>query len=128
MNHIDELKAAPIHVAVRKKQYQAIRDCIEINKQRGKQVFNFNLYDKKGFTPLHYAVDKHDYEMFLALLEDPYLDILKLDDTDLCMKPRRQTVIFSAFHKILYLFEKLAMRKLFQKTLMKDYISFNRFH
>jgi hypothetical protein len=31
LNHIDTLKAAPIHVAIRKRQYQAIIDCVELN-------------------------------------------------------------------------------------------------
>lgn len=31
LNHIDTLKAAPIHVAIRKRQYQALTDCNRIN-------------------------------------------------------------------------------------------------
>jgi hypothetical protein len=36
LNHIDNLKAAPIHVAIRKKQYQALRDCVQINSEHKK--------------------------------------------------------------------------------------------
>ena len=58
VNHIDDLKAAPIHVAMRKRQYQALQDCILINKNMGRQVFDFNIVDKHGQAPLHFSVEK----------------------------------------------------------------------
>lgn len=58
VNHIDDLDAAPIHVALRKRQYQVINDCIRINMQRQDPLFNLNMVDKKGMTGLHYAVEK----------------------------------------------------------------------
>jgi len=64
-----------------------------------------NIRDKKGMSPLHYAVDKQDYEMFLALIKDPYIDANSCETEDF-YKPRRFSVIFSAFHKILYKKEK----------------------
>lgn len=61
--------------------------------------------------------------MFMTLLEDPYIDTFKLDLNYL--KPRVSTVIFSAFHKILYQREKINMRRKFQMDLGKEYIDFN---
>lgn len=74
MNKIDDLRASPLHVAIRKRQYQALKDCVQINKEYGRQVFDFNILDKKGQSALHYAVEKQDYEMFVTLLDDPYID------------------------------------------------------
>jgi ankyrin repeat protein len=68
-----------------------------------------NLRDKRGQTPLHYAVEKQDYEMFLTLLDDPYIDPNALE-LEQYFKPRRLSVIFSAFHKMLYRKEKHIMR------------------
>jgi len=36
LNLIDSLKAAPMHVGIKKKQHQALRDCVEINKNEGR--------------------------------------------------------------------------------------------
>jgi ankyrin repeat protein len=68
-----------------------------------------NVRDKRGQTPLHYAVEKQDYDMFLTLLDDPYIDPNQLE-LDNYFKPRRLSVIFSAFHKMLYKKEKHIMR------------------
>jgi hypothetical protein len=75
VNLVDDLDAAPIHVALRKRQYQVINDCIRINMQIEEPLFNLNLLDKKGMTGLHYAVDKQDHDMFLALIQSSNLDI-----------------------------------------------------
>ena len=40
----------------------------EINKRYGQPLFDFNIYDKRGLTPLHYAVEKQDYDLFYALM------------------------------------------------------------
>jgi hypothetical protein len=47
--------------------------------------------------------------MFLTLLDDPYIDPNALE-LDQYFKPRRLSVIFSAFHKMLYRKEKHIMR------------------
>jgi len=39
-------------------------------------------------------------------------------------KPRRKTVIFSAFHKLLYAREKFIVKKMFQKELCEQYVDF----
>ena len=59
---------------------------------------------------MHFAVEKQDHEIFRALINDPYLDVNAVD-TEEFFKPRRLSVIFSAFHKILYRQEKRIMRK-----------------
>ena len=74
---------------------------VSINKHNKRQVFNLNLRDKRGQTPLHYAVEKQDYEMFQAIIQDPYVDA-NLPDTQDFSKARKLSVIFSAFHKMLY--------------------------
>lgn len=61
--------------------------------------------------------------MFTVLLADPYIDVFALDDN--LLKPRRISVIFSAFHKVLYTREKLYIRKLFQKCLNTDFVDFH---
>jgi len=43
-------------------------------------VFDLNLKDKKGMSPLHYAVEKQDHSMFMYLLKDANLDIWLLDE------------------------------------------------
>ena len=95
------MQTAPIHIALRKKQYQAIKDIIQMNKDAGKQVFDLNIRDRQGLSPLHFVVEKQDYTMFLILLEDPYIDVNQVE-IDKFLRPRRLSVIFSAFHKILY--------------------------
>lgn len=55
-NLVDSQKAAPIHLALRKRQYVALQDCLKLNRNR--QVIDFNLPDKNGNTALHYACDK----------------------------------------------------------------------
>lgn len=111
LNLIDRMAAAPIHLALGKKQHQALRDMALLNKQHGRRVFDFNIRDKRGLTPLHYAVEKQDHEMFLALIRDEWVDPLAYD-TEEFAKARRCSVIFSAFHHILYNREKLPMRRL----------------
>ena len=46
----------------------------QLNKERGRRVFDFNVRDKRGQTPLHYAVEKQDHDMFLALIRDEWVD------------------------------------------------------
>lgn len=122
LNHVDSLKAAPIHVAIRKRQYQAISDCVSLNKKYGKQVVDVNIKDKRGITPLHYSIEKQDYEMFQWLLLDPYIDPFAVDND--FMRPRKLTVIFSAFHKMLYSREKIYMRRKFSNDLAADFVDF----
>ena len=47
---------------------------------RRARTFDINLKDKRGQTPLHYAVEKQDHEMLRVLLQDPYVDVNCLDD------------------------------------------------
>lgn len=82
-----------------------------LNKQHDRRVFDFNIRDKRGLTPLHYSVEKQDHELFLALIRDEWVDPLA-HDTEEFAKARRCSVIFSAFHHILYNREKLPMRRL----------------
>ena len=83
-----------------------------MNSELGRPAFDFNILDKRGMTPLHYAVEKQDHDLFLALISDPYIDVNKVDTEEL-NKARRSSVIFSAFQKILYCKEKLCMKKKF---------------
>lgn len=50
--------------------------------------------------------------MFLVLMSDPNVDVNILDDAEM-QKARKFSVIFSAFHKILFSREKFKMRKKF---------------
>lgn len=109
VNLVDQIYAAPIHIALRKKQYQAIKDMVSINTSSGRQVFDFNIKDKRGQTPLHFAVEKQDYDMFHALICDQWIDANIVENEDF-YKARRLSVIFSAFHKMLYRKEKFPMR------------------
>lgn len=84
----------------------------KLNHEFAQPAFDFNILDKRGATPLHYAVEKQDHELFVALITDPYTDVNQVDSEEL-NKARRISVIFSAFHKILYAKEKLPMRRLF---------------
>jgi ankyrin repeat protein len=85
-------------------------------------VIDVNLKDKRGITPLHYSIEKQDYDMFQELLYDPYIDPFAVDSD--FMRPRRLTVIFSAFHKMLYSREKIYMRRKFCQDLVKDFVDF----
>ena len=75
VNHVDTLNATPIHVAMRKRQIQAVEAAIRINKESKKPVFNFNVINARGTTPVHYAIEKHDHEMLMVILKDPYVDL-----------------------------------------------------
>ena len=86
-------------------------------------MFNLNCFDKRGQTPLHYAVEKQDYEMFEALIQDPFIDANICDQHEF-VKPRRLSVIFSAFHKILYRMEKFSMRKKFNEDIVREYTDY----
>ena len=46
-----------------------------LNHELAQPAFDFNILDKRGATPLHYAVEKQDHELFLALVTDPYTDV-----------------------------------------------------
>ena len=59
----------------------------------------------------------------MTLLDDPYIDTFQIDLN--YMKARVSTVIFSAFHKILYQREKIHMRRKFQNDLVKHYVDYN---
>ena len=59
---------------------------------------------------MHFTVEKQDYEIFKALIMDKFLDVNAVDKEEF-YKARRLSVIFSAFHKILYREEKRIMRK-----------------
>lgn len=83
----------------------------------GRCIFNLNVLNSRGHTALHYAIEKQDHELLLILLRDPYIDLFQVDEDRVCM-PRRLTVIFSAFHKILYHREKLRAKALFCKQLV----------
>lgn len=61
--------------------------------------------------------------MFSELIKDPFIDPSRLDGEEL-EKPRKLTVIFSAFHKILYAKEKLKMKRAFNNDLQENYIDF----
>ena len=61
VNHIDTLKATPLHVAMRKRQLEAVTDAVEINKKSNRQVFNLNVINSKGQTALHFAIEKQDH-------------------------------------------------------------------
>ena len=74
-------------------------------------------------TALHYAVEKQDHDMYHSLMHSEFIDIFKLDEEFL--RPIQNTVIFSAFHKILYKREKLRALKLFNQDLLSNYIAFN---
>jgi len=76
LNLIDSLEACPLHVAMRKRQFEAICQCVKINKTHDKPVFDFNIRNKRGQTPLHYAIEKQDYEMLMGLLRDPFINPL----------------------------------------------------
>lgn len=125
VNHVDKLNATPIHVAMRKRQVLAIEMAVKINKEYGRPIFDFNVINARGTTPVHYAIEKHDHEMLIAILEDPYVDLRKTDEDRVC-KARRLTVIFSAFHKILYQREKIIAKREFVRNNMNHGKS-NRF-
>ena len=112
INLIDSLQACPLHVAMRKRQFEAIQECAKINRNHNQPIFNFNLRNKRGMTPLHYAIEKQDHELLFNLLRDKFIDPL-IVDLENFGKPRRKTVIFSAFHKLLYQKEKLIVRRAF---------------
>ena len=48
VNLIDSLKASPLHIAMRKRQFQAISDCIGLNIIKNQKYFDFNIPNKKG--------------------------------------------------------------------------------
>ena len=53
--------------------------------------------------------------MFHAIIDDPYIDAAAVDTCEY-LKARRLSVIFSAFHKMLYTKEKQLMRKKFAEN------------
>lgn len=59
------------------------------------------------------------------MLEDPYIDCFQPDDESVT-SARRLTVIFSAFHKILYHREKILARRAHYRSLKKDYVDFHQ--
>lgn len=110
VNLIDNVGVSPLHIAVRKKQYCAVRDAVAINQEHQAPIFDFNQHDKKGLTPLHVVIENQDHLMLLEVCKDPFIDPTIVDLESL-MKPRLRCAIFSAFHKILYRLEKRAMQK-----------------
>ena len=69
-NLVDRMQAAPIHLALGKKQYKSIHDMTSLNTAYGRPIFDFNKRKKQGLTPLHFALEKQDHTMFLALIGD----------------------------------------------------------
>lgn len=63
--------------------------------------------------------------MFKILLEDKFLNVHLHDEHDF-VRARRLSVIFSAFHKILYQREKIQMRKRFYKEVNDHYTEFQQ--
>lgn len=61
--------------------------------------------------------------MAAILVQDKFIDVTILNDRDL-QKAKVYTLLQSGFHKILYLKEKLVMRRLFQKDLLANYVDF----
>ena len=58
LNHVDSLKATPLHVAMRKRQHLAVKEAVETNKAAQRCIFNFNVLSSRGHTALHYAIEK----------------------------------------------------------------------
>jgi ankyrin repeat protein len=126
VNLIDSIGASPIHIALRKRQYKALQDVVTLNiESKTGQIFDLNMRDKRGHTPLHYAVEKQDYELFRIITTDKYINV-HLHDEHEFLRPRRLTVIFSAFHKILYHREKMIMRKRFYQEVNDFYVDFSQ--
>ena len=126
-NLVDRMQAAPIHLALGKKQYQSIRDMASLNTAHGRPLFDFNQREKRGLTPLHFALEKQDHAMFLALIGDQWLDV-NAADTEKVDRARRSSVIFSAFHKILYQREKIIMAKKFAENSDRKQASVPLYH
>lgn len=124
VNHVDTLNAVPIHIALRKKQYKAIEDLVNLNIARQKQIVNFNIVDAKGTPPLHYAIDTNDHKMFLLLMQDPFIDIHALNPD--FEKPIENTVIFSAFNKLIVKKEYNKAVKQFCADLEANYIEYEQ--
>lgn len=61
--------------------------------------------------------------MLITLLKDPYIDPFLVDEENI-VKPRKNTVIYSPFHKILQHREKMIVRKMYYKHFIEDYIDF----
>ena len=61
--------------------------------------------------------------MFNELIADKYIDP-NIEDTIEFLKPKKYSVIFSAFHKILYRMEKFTMRKKFCEEVRDNYIDY----
>jgi ankyrin repeat protein len=74
LNLVDTQRAAPIHLALRKRQYAALEDIIKLNQK--KEIIDINIADKNGNSALHYACEKQDSELFMILLSSPHLNNL----------------------------------------------------
>jgi hypothetical protein len=61
--------------------------------------------------------------MFIEIIKDPFLDPFTTDNDEM-EKARKSSVIFSAFHKILYNKEKYFMRRVFTSDLINHYTDF----
>lgn len=49
VNLVDQIGGSPVHIALRKNQYQAISDCISLNKQSATRcLFDLKIKDKRG--------------------------------------------------------------------------------
>ena len=48
LNLIDRMAAAPIHLALGKRQHQALKDMALMNKTHNRRIFDFNVRDKRG--------------------------------------------------------------------------------
>ena len=61
--------------------------------------------------------------MLINILKDPFVDPFLVDEEHI-QKPRKNTVIYSPFHKILHHREKMIVRKMYHKDFVEDYIDF----
>lgn len=71
-----------------------------------------------NYPDLHRIVEKQDYNTFLDVINEGKTDVNQVDKENY-NKARFHSVIFSAFHKILYNKEKFYMRRLFALNLSK---------
>ncbi|CAD8170472.1 unnamed protein product [Paramecium pentaurelia] len=64
----------PLHLAIKKSSYSALRFAISINEQYSRDVFSFKLLGHKGNSVMHFAAKSENIKIILQLYAiNPYL-------------------------------------------------------
>ena len=96
-NSLDSDGKSPIHVAIKKRQLEALLFANSLPN------FKLNVKGRNGRTPLHYSVQKSESESFLALIS---LNVNLQHRDNMGHTAKHLSLINTAYYHILYKLEK----------------------